>query len=175
MKCTVEERLEKVLVGFKRRFHGVPYGRERLEQENDFYSSTRGKQWLLIGASGENTTDYAVVTNIDDEGYDFYIAYELDDWTREALFDSNVTGLGLSRKEFEVIRLPKRVCAVFPTELSIHPIADYTDIRSRIVTEWLPQSDYEFADAPEVIELHWRTVERGKRYIEITLPVIRKK
>lgn len=175
MKCTVEERPAKILVGFKRRFHGVPYGRERLEQENDFYSSTRGKQWLLIGAAGDSMTDYAVVTNVGDDGYDFYIAYELDDWTREAIFDPAITGMNLSENEFEVIHLPKRVCAVFPTEQSRHPIADYTDIRSRIVTEWLPQSDYEFADAPEVIELHWRIGERSKRYIEITLPVERGK
>ena len=175
MKCTVEERPAKTLVGFKRRFHGVPYGVERLEQENEFYSSTRGKQWLLIGASGDNMTDYAVVTNVGDDGYDFFIAYELDDWTREAIFDSAVTGMNLNRDEFEVIHLPKRVCAVFPTEQSKHPIADYTDIRSRIVTEWLPQSDYELADAPEVVELHWRTGERSKRYIEITLPVERRK
>ena len=175
MKCTVEERPDKILVGFKRRFRGVPYGEERLEQENDFYSSTRGKQWLLIGAAGDNMTDYAVVTNIDDDGYDFYIAYELDDWARAAIFDSAITGMNLSREEFEIIHLPKRVCAVFPTAQSKHPIADYTDIRSRIVTEWLPQSDYELADAPEVVELHWRTGERSKRYIEITLPVERKK
>lgn len=170
MKCTVEERPAKTLVGFKRRFHGVPYGKERLEQENAFYTTTRGAQWLLIGASYDYPTDYAIVTNIDDDGYDFYIAYELDKWTRKDIFDPSVTGMDLDGK-LEIINLPKRYCAVFSTEKMKKPISQYEDIRKRIVTEWLPVSDYQLADAPEVIELHWRTANRCDRFIEITLPV----
>ncbi len=174
MKCTIEERPSKILVGIKKRFRGVPYGRERLEQENDFYTTTRGKQWLLIGATSDYTTEYAIVTNIGDDGYDFYIAYELDEWTREAIFNKSITGMNLADIGLEIINLPKRSCAVFPTERSKTPISEYMDIRKRIVTEWLPESDYQLADAPEVIELHWRTVDRSKRFIEITLPIERK-
>ena len=50
-------------------------------------TGTRAKQWLLLGASSDYEKDYCIVTNADDEGYDFYIAYELDAWTREALYD----------------------------------------------------------------------------------------
>lgn len=177
MKCTVEERPSKILVGFKKRFHGVPYGQERLEQENEFYSTTRGKQWLLLGAASDYTTEYAVVTNIDDDGYDFYIAYELDEWTREALFDTSIMGMNLHNIGLEIINLPKRSCAVFPTERTKTPISEYTDIRKNIVTDWLPTSDYQLAEAPEVIELHWRMGEnngRSNRFIEITLPIERK-
>ncbi len=174
MKCTVEERPSKILVGIKKRFRGVPYGQERLEQENEFYTTTRGKQWLLIGATSDYTTEYAIITNIGDDGYDFYIAYELDEWTRKAIFDKSITGMNLDDIGLEIINLPKRSCAVFPTKRSKKPISEYTDIRKRIVTEWLPGSDYQLADAPEVIELHWRTVERSNRFIEITLPIERK-
>ena len=174
MECTVVEKPPKILVGFKKRFHGVPYGRGRLEQENEFYTTTRGKQWLLLGASGDYTTEYAIVTNIGDDGYDFYIAYELDKWTREALCDRSITGMNLTGIGLEIINVPKRFCAVFPTERSKSPISEYTDIRKRIVTEWLPSSDYQLSDAPEVIELHWRTSERSNRFIEITLPIERK-
>lgn len=174
MNCTIEERPHKILVGFKKRFHGVPYGQERLEQENQFYTTTRGKQWLLLGAASDYTTEYGIVTNIDDDGYDFYIAYELDEWTREALFNSAITGMDLQDIGLEVISLPKRVCAVFPTERSNTPISEYSDIRKRIVVEWLPTSDYQLAEAPEVIELHWRTSDRKNRFIEITLPIERK-
>ena len=170
MKCTIEDRPAKILVGFKKRFHGVPYGQERLEQENEFYTTTRGKQWLLLGASSDYATEYAIVTNFGDDGYDFYIAYELDEWTRKALFNSSITGMNLDDSGFEIINLPKRLCAVFPTEKTKTPISEYMDIRKRIVSEWLPTSDYQLADAPEVIELHWRT----NRFIEITLPVEQK-
>lgn len=174
MNCTIEERPYKILVGFKKRFCGVPYGQERLEQENQFYATTRGKQWLLLGAASDYVTEYGIVTNIGDDGYDFYIAYELDEWTREALFDSSVTGMNLQSIGLEIINLPKRVCTVFPTERSNAPICEYMDIRKRIVVEWLPTSDYQLAEAPEVIELHWRMNDRKNRFIEITLPIERK-
>ena len=177
MKCTVEERSSKTLVGFKKRFGGVPYGQERTEQEKAFYTSTRGKQWLLLGAACDYATEYAIVTNIGDDGYDFYIAYELDAYTREDLFNSAVTGMDLGNAGFEIINLPKRFCAVFPTERTKRPTQEYIDIRKRIVTEWLPTSDYRLADAPEVIEIHWRMGDnngRSNRFIEITLPIERK-
>ena len=174
LNCKIIEQSEKRLVGFGKRFHGVPYGKERLMQEDAFYSSTRGKQWLLIGAAGTPQADYAIVTNLDDEGYDFYIAYELDEWTERAIFDPSITGMDLQDAGFEVLLLPKQTCAVFCTEQSTHPIADYTDLRRRIVTEWLPQSDFRFAEGPEVVKLHWRNGEREKRFVEIALPIERK-
>ena len=83
MNYKVQEISEKILVGYKKRFTGVPYGAERVKQEEEFMTTTRAKQWLLIGASCDYSTDYMVITNIDDDGYDFYIAYELDEWTRK--------------------------------------------------------------------------------------------
>ena len=79
MKYKIEEKPEKILIGYKKRFSGVPYGEERINQEREFLTSTRAKQWLLIGASCDYSTDYMVIANIDDNGYDFYIAYELDE------------------------------------------------------------------------------------------------
>ena len=93
MKYRIEEQEEIVLVGYKKRFFGVPYGEERVKQEELFLTTTRAKQWLLIGASCDYSTDYMIITNIDDDGYDFYVAYELDEWTRKELFNPNVTGV----------------------------------------------------------------------------------
>ncbi len=92
MNYKIEEKPEMILVGYKKRFTGVPYGEERVKQEKAFITTTRAKQWLLIGASCEYSIDYMVITNIDDDGYDFYVAYELDEWTRKELFNPNVTG-----------------------------------------------------------------------------------
>lgn len=176
-ECTIEQREAKILVGFGKRFCGVPYGQERLEQEDKFYKATRGKQWLLIGASKDYTTEYALVTDVGDDGYDFYIAYELDEWTRNALFAPAITGMDLHDLGLKIIELPKRTCAIFKTKKSRAPIAEYTDIRRRIAAEWLPKCDYRLIDAPEVTTLHWRTDMCSKeceRFIEIALPVDRK-
>ncbi len=177
MNYKIKEMPERILVGYKKRFRGVPYGAERIEQEEAFFNSTRAKQWLLIGASCDYSTEYCVVTNIDDDGYDFYIAYELDEWTRQELYHPATTGVDfMEEMEFKTLVIPNTLCAVFETEKQKSPISDYSDIRKRIVTEWLPSSDFLLANAPEVVMLHWRPngVWEKERYIEICLPIEKK-
>lgn len=174
MKYKIEERPEKILVGYKKRFQGVPYGEERARQEERFITGTRAKQWLLLGASCDYSTDYCIVTNIGDDGYDFYIAYELDEWTRREMFNPAITGVDfMDKMNFQTVVIPEHTYAVFETGKKKRPIEDYEDVRRKIVTEWLPSSGYAVSDAPEVVALHWRP--RGEwareRYVEICLPV----
>lgn len=174
MKYKVKEMQELVLVGYKKRFHGVPYGEERAKQENEFASSTRAKQWLLIGASSDYSKDYCIVTNIGDDGYDFYIAYELDEWTRKEMYNPKITGVDfMDKMGFETLVIPKTLYAVFETDKKRRPIGDYIDIRKRIVTEWLPSSGYQLADAPEVVVMNWRPAGdwEQERFIEICFPI----
>ena len=174
MNYKIEEKPEITLVGYKKRFTGVPYGEERVKQEESFLTSTRAKQWLLIGASSDYSTDYMVVTNIDDDGYDFYVAYELDEWTRKELFNPKMTGVDfMDKMDFEIIVIPKQTYVVFETEKKKRPIADYTEIRKKIIAEWLPSTNYVFANKPEVVAMHWRPNGEWEkeRYIEIRLPI----
>lgn len=173
MKYRIEEKEEMILTGYKRRFSGVPYGQERAEQEENFFITTRGKQWILRGACNDYTTDYTVVTNIDDDGYDFYIANPLETWTRENLLNQSVTGVDfMDTMGFENITIPKSLYLVTKTEESISPIGLYHDLRSKIVSEWSPNSNYQFADSPEVVLRHWETGENiNKRYVELWIPL----
>ena len=174
MKCKVKEIPEHVLVGYGKHFTGVPYGAERTEQEEEFFTTTRAKQWLLTGASCDYSTDYCIVTNVNDNGYDFYIAYELDEWTRKELYNPKITGVDfMDKMGFETVVIPKSLYAVFETERNKRPVCDYADLRKKIITEWLPSSDYLFADAPEVVIVHWRPQGEWskERYIEICLPI----
>ena len=177
MKYQIKEMPELVLVGFKKRFSGVPYGDERAAQEKEFFTTTRAKQWLLIGASCDCAKDYCIVTNVADDGYDFYTAYELDEWTRQVLYNPQITGVDfMDKMNFETIVIPKALCAVFETSRKKRPIADYVDIRKKIITDWLPSSGYMLANAPETVVMHWRPHGdwEKERFIEICLPVERK-
>ncbi len=174
MNYKIEEKPSITLIGYKKRFTGVPYGEERLRQEHAFLTTTRAKQWLLLGASCDYTTDYMIITNVDDDGYDFYVAYELDEWTRENLFNKDVTGVDfIDKLDFETIVIPKQTYTVFETEKKKYPILDYTELRKKIITEWLPTSNHIFEDAPEVIAIHWRPKGEWEkeRYVEIRLPI----
>ena len=176
MNYKLKEIPELILVGYKKHFTGVPYGEERAKQEEEFLTTTRAKQWLLIGASCDYSTDYCVISNLNDDGYDFYVAYELDEWTRKELFNPKITGVDfIDRMGFETIIIPKSLYAVFETERKKRPICDYVDIRKKIITEWLPTSEYRLVDAPEVVKMHWRPQGEWEkeRYIEICLPIIK--
>ncbi len=174
MQYKIEEKDGIILTGYKKRFYGVPYGAERSQQEKEFAQSTRAKQWLLLGAACDYTKQYAIVTNIDDDGYDFYFAYELDTSTREDLINPAITGVDfIDKLGFETLIIPKQKYVVFNTLKCKNPIADYNDIRKNIVSEWLPETSYRFVEAPELVIFHWRPKGEWckERYIEICLPI----
>lgn len=174
MYFKVEERQSITLVGYKKRFVGVPFGQERLEQEKEFVCSTRAKQWLLLKASCNYCNDYFIVDNVGDNGYDFYIAYELDQSTIEDMFNNKVTGVNfIENMGFEIITIPKRTYAVFQTEKKKRPIIDYTNLRKRIVEESNGKKKFSFIQAPEIVIMHWRPKgnPEEERYIEICLPI----
>ena len=174
MNYRIEEKPELILTGFRRHFEGVPYGDARERQEDAFFRTTRAKQWLLRGASDTPETEYCVLLDADENGYDFCIAYALDEWSREHLYDPSVTGVGfMEDMGFETLVIPRRLYATFRTPEMRRPILDHVELRRQIVTEWLPSTEYVFADAPEVVAMFWPA--RGEnRYIEIRLPIERK-
>ncbi len=174
MQYKIEEKESITLTGYKKRFHGVPYGAERAKQEKEFAQTTRAKQWLLLGAACDYTKQYAIVTNINDDGYDFYFAYELDASTVEDLKDPTITGVDFMDKlGFETLTIPRQKYVVFKTEKCKRPIADYEEIRKNIISEWLPETTHTFVEAPELVIFHWRPLGdwQKERYIEICLPI----
>ena len=176
MNYRIEEKPEMILTGYKSHFSGVPYGKDRESQEEQLFVTTRAKQWLLRGAKGASggcNTDMCVITNIDDSGYDFYYAAELDKYERENMHNTAVTGFDYMQKfGFENIVVKKQTYAIFTTEQQISPVKEYMDIRQKIVSEWLPSTDWLIADAPEISMYYWyQKPDREKRYIEIWLPI----
>ena len=174
MDYRIENKPEIILTGYKRRFTGVPFGEERSEQEGEMFMTTRAGQWLLFGASKERNGWYCVVDNVDDAGYDFYIAAALDEFDRETIENPKETGIdGLMELfELEHFTVPAATYAVFRTKPQRRPTGEYLDIRQRIVTEWLPSSGYKFAAAPEIAYYRQTPIDENRnRYIEIWMPV----
>ena len=174
MNYKIVEKEEFVLTGFKRHFEGVPG--ERYDQEHDMYIKTRAFQYILMGLSCDPVKDYNVITNISDDGYDFYIASELREYDRNNLNEDGVLGEEFA-KYFENIVIPKQTYAVFETEKCRYPVNVYLDLRRRIVSEWLPASGYQLADAPELVVTHWfdgGSDKKDERYRELWIPIEKK-
>ena len=162
MKYRMEEKSEMTLVGFRRRFDGVPG--ERAEQEEKFFLETKDWQNQLFDLSGDSDTQYTVIDRGDDTGYDYVIAARLGEATAEA------------ECRFERIVIPAQTFAVFETEREKYPTGLHLPLRKRVVGEWLPFSGYALAEGPEINVIHWYRDEekRARRYIEIWLPVVKK-
>ena len=173
MEYRIEEKQELRLTGFKRRFTGVPHiTKEFDDQTEDLYIHTRVEQFLLRGMSADDSgaVSYSVVTNVSDDGYDFYIAEQLRDWYREHMAED--IALGAEAARFEDIVIPAGTYAVFETERCEYPTGKNVELRKRIAAEWLPSSDYILADRPELVVIYWyRGEKRKERYIELWVPV----
>ena len=172
MDYRIEEKDEMILTGYKRHFVGVPGERE--DQEKEMYVKTRALQYILQALAGNLEKNFDIITNIDDEGYDFYIAYQLSEYYRNNLNKDGVLGEEFARY-FENVRIPKCTYAVFETERCAFPTEVYLDLRKKIASEWLPNSGYQLADAPELVVTHWyRGDMKNQRYRELWIPVEKK-
>lgn len=168
MDYRIEEKPGMVLTGYKRFFTGTPA--ERSRQEEEFYVTTRLNQYALKGLAGDHVTSYGIMTNFQEEGYDFYIAAKLGQWEREHLLEE--LGNPEDAKRFENVTIPAQTYVVCETERCKYPTEVFMELRKRIVEEWLPSSGYVLTEAPEISVTHWfRNPDSEKRYMELWLPV----
>ena len=176
MNYRIETKPEMTLFGYRRHFEGAPFGDARYGQERDLFTTTRAHQWMLKGMANDKLSDYCVLTNMTDEGYDFYIAVTADRYEQENLYNPSVTGIDfMDRFGFETISIPAGTYAIFETEKQKMPIPEYFNLRKRIVSEWLVSSEYELTDAPEIAVYHWGIVGGyTERTIEIWMPITKK-
>lgn len=169
MNYRIEEKDDMILTGYKRHFTGVPG--ERAEQEEEMYVKTNALLYILKALSRNLDKNYDVISNIDDEGYDFYIAAQLTEYSRNNLREDSVLGEEFA-KYFENITIPKQTYAIFETERCVSPTRIYLDLRRKIVSQWLPTSGYQIVNAPEIVVTHWFGGEkRNQRYRELWIPI----
>ena len=176
MNYRIETKPQFTLLGYKKRFEGTPYDELRHKQEGDFFITTRAHQWMLKGMANDKLSDYCVITNMNDDGYDFYIASTTDNWERDNLYNSKVTGIDFMDKfQFEEIIIPERTYAIFETEKQRMPIPEYFDLRKQIAAEWISNNEYQMINAPEIAVYHWGIVGGyTERTIEIWIPIEKK-
>ena len=172
MNYRIEEKDEMILTGYKRHFSGIPG--ERMEQEKEMYLKTRPLQYILKYLSGDLENDFNIITNIDENGYDFYIASRLKKYFRENLDKEGILGEEFARY-YENITIPKCTYAVFETERCTWPTLTFLDLRRKIASEWLPGFGYQLKNAPELVVTHWYEGKmRDQRYRELWLPIEKK-
>ncbi len=171
MNYRIEEKNAFRMLGYKRRFTGSPA--DRAQQEADFFVGTRLGQFLLAGMQHDADTQFGVLTNFGEDGYNYYIAgmvpEDLIDVYREPQYVgeevANLVGL-------EPVEIPAGRWLVCETKRCQHPTNDFLALRREAVGSWLPSSGYALRDAPEIEVAHWFNDDRYlQRYMEIWLPI----
>ena len=173
MDYRIVETEELVLTGFKRRFVGTPENRQR--QDHDMAVSTRMLQYVLQGFAHDCDTVYEVITNVGDDGYDYYIA----SWIPERFREDFEEDLGEFCRQYERITIPAGKYLVCETRRCRYPTEEIGDLRRKAVTEWLPSAGYELANTPEFDIIHWfykygDEKVNASRYTELWLPIVKK-
>lgn len=172
MNYRIENKPQMILTGYKAHFTGVPYGKDRERQEEELFTTTRGKQWFLRGAS-RNIDAHCVILNITEEGYDYYYCHLLDRWERDNLYNKDVTGVDfVENLGLENIVIPETTYVVFETNNVKSPICDYFDLlnlRIQILTEWMPEMGFQLKNAPELAVYHWQP--KSERNVQIWMPI----
>ena len=176
MNYRIETKPALTLLGYKKRFSGTSYDESRQHQEGAFFKTTRAHQWMLKGMANDKMSDYCVLANFTDDGYDFYISVTTDGYERENLYNSEVTGIDFMDKfGFEEIVIPEQTYLIFETEKTKMPIPEYFEIRKQIAAEWLSNEEYQIVNAPELAVYHWGiTGGYAGRTIEIWIPIEKK-
>ena len=173
MNYRIEEKPGMLLTGYKRRFTGSP--NDKKDQDHDFACETRLEQCILAGLSREHETIYQILTNFDADGYDYYYAYRFPHWALKDLQDLPEDVVA----RFENVSVTAGLYVVCETERCQFPTAKMEELRIKAVSEWLPASDYELREAPEIGVIHWFWEEgneklNNSRYCELWIPIEKK-
>ncbi len=172
MNYRIEKKPKMILTGYKTHFFGAPYGRDRERQEEQLFATTRGKQWFLRGAA-RNIDAHCVVADVTEDGYDYYYCHLLEDFERENLFNSAITGVDfVDGLGLENLVLPETTYVIFETNDARSAACDYFDLlhlRIRALAEWMPELGLQLKNAPELAVYHW--LPETERNVQIWLPI----
>jgi len=72
--------------------------------------------------------------------------------------------------DFELIRIPEHLYAVFETERCESPDDEWLPLMKRIIAQWLPSSGYVLSNHPQINKLYFDE-DISRRYMELWLPV----
>ena len=171
MNYRIEEKPEMVIAGCKMRMAGVPS--DRYQQEHDFMvqGETRFVRYALQGMAGNCDVEYGVVSNLDEDGYDFTIGTIIPQYFVEHL-KKTVGAENIRRISIE--KVPSQRYLVVETERGYDAIQTHLELRSRAVAEWLRTGDYLIRNAPEITVFHHPAQDKAATFVELWLPIEKK-
>ncbi len=168
MHYRIEEKPEITITGYSSQFTGSPS--ERYNQQHDFMvnGETRFMRYALQGMASDCSVEYAVISNIDDIGYQFAIGTVIPKYFNEHLERT----IGKSNaKKLIVQTIPGHKYLVIKTGQSAMCIPEHLEVRKQAVAEWFTGSEYQLSNFPEITIFHYDRVNKDNSFVELWLPI----
>ena len=127
-------------------------------------------RFAMQGMANNCFKEYGVISNINEDGYDFTIGTVIPNYFNEHL--TQTIGKNNAVK-LNVVRIPANKYLIVETERSALCIQDHLDIRKQVVAEWFKDSEWQFRNAPEITVFNYDRVNKDNSYIELWLPIER--
>ena len=168
MNYRIEEKEAMTVTGYSARFSGSPSG--RYDQQHDFMVSgeTRFIRYALQGMASDCSSEYAVISDIDDKGYVFTIGTVIPKYYAEHLEKA----IGKNNADKLTIKnISQQKYLIVETKRSVLCIQEHLEMRKRAVTEWFANSKYRLSNAPEITVFRYDRTNKENSYAELWLPL----
>ena len=162
------EKIPKITVtGHRKRFTGDL--EKRFEEQHDFMidGSVRFVRYALQGAAYDCATEYCVVFDVDDDGYSLTIGTVLPDYFNKHLKKT----FGEYEKLLSVVAIPEHLYLKAESKRGVAYMESFRELYGEVVNQWLPDSCYEIANAPEIQVIHKFNNDKDNCYVELWLPI----
>ena len=167
MNYSIKNLPDIAVTGYGKRFSGSPDN--RYGQQHDFMidGNSRFVRYALQGMAKDCETEYCVVSNIDDNGFDFMIGTVIPEYFQTHLHKT----VGDYAELLTGTIIPAHTYVFAETERSVFSINEHLELRRRLVCEWLPDSGYIISNAPEITIIHSFVNNKDKSYVEVLIPI----
>ncbi len=168
MHYRIEEKPEITITRYSSQFTGSPS--DRYNQQHDFMvnGETRFMRYALQGMASDCSVEYAVISNIDDIGYQFAIGTVIPKYFNEHLERT----IGKSNaKKLIVQTIPAHKYLVIKTGQSAMCIPEHFEVRKQAVAEWFTGSEYQLSNFPEITIFHYDRANKNNSFVELWLPI----
>ena len=170
MNYQIEKVPEITVTGHRKRFTGDL--EKRFEEQHDFMvdGGIRFIRYALQGAAGDCSTEYCVVSDVNDEGYSLTVGAVLPEFFNEHLEKT----FGAYEELLSVVTIPERLYLKAESKRGVFYMESFRELYGEIINEWLPDSCYEIANAPEISVIHKFNHDKDNSYVELWLPIEKK-
>lgn len=170
MNYQIEKGPRITVTGHRKRFTGD--FEKRFEEQHDFMvdGGIRFIRYALQGAACDCSTEYCVVSDTNDEGYSLTVGTVLPEYFNNHLKKT----FGEYEELLTVITIPERLYLKAESKRGVFYMESFRELYGEIINEWLPDSCYEIANAPEISVIHKFNNDKDSSYVELWLPIEKK-